>query len=176
MIIHMRILARAACAAVVLAWMLGAPALAAAQQLVIVVRHAERADAGAPQGRMTAAPDPPLSAAGKARAEKLASMLSAAGVTAIYTTEFKRTQQTAAPLAAMLGVTPKTMPSNDTAALVADLRARHARDIVLVVGHSNTVPDVIKAFGGPVVTIGDDEYDNVFIVVPATGAFTRIKF
>ncbi|MFI5178691.1 MAG: phosphoglycerate mutase family protein [Vicinamibacterales bacterium] len=163
-------------AAVVLASALVRPAVASAQQLVLVVRHAERADDGAPPAQMTAAPDPPLSAAGKARADKLAAMLSAAGITAVYTTDFKRTQQTAAPLAAKLGVTPTVMSSKDTAALVADLRARHARDIVLVVGHSNTVPDVIKAFGGPTVAIADDEYDNLFIVVPATGALVRIKF
>jgi broad specificity phosphatase PhoE len=172
----MRNLTRGVCASVVLAWVLGVPAIAAAQQLVFVVRHAERADAGAPRSQMTAAPDPPLSAVGKARADKLAAMLSAAGVTAIYTTEFKRTQETVAPLAAKLGVTPKAMSSDNTAALVTELRTKHAHDIVLVVGHSNTVPDVIKAFGGPVVTIADDEYDNLFVVVPATGALVRIKY
>jgi len=162
--------------AVVLAWALVIPGVASAQQLVLVVRHAERADAGAPARQMTAAPDPPLSAAGRARAEKLAAMLSATGIAAIYTTEFTRTQETAGPLAARLKLVPTVMPSSDTAALVADLKSKHAGDIVLVVGHSNTVPAVIKALGGPDVTIADDEYDNLFVVVPATGAVARIKY
>jgi broad specificity phosphatase PhoE len=151
-----------------------APAVAAAQQLVIVVRHAERADGGAPT--MGTKADPPLSAAGKARADKLADMLSASGITAIYATEFVRTQQTAAPLAAALKLTTTIRPSSETTALAAELKASHARDIVLIVGHSNTVPAIIKALGGPVVTVGDDEYDKLFVVVPSTGALTTFKY
>ncbi len=150
------------------------PARASAQQLVYVVRHAERADAGA--GAVQMAADPPLSAAGRARAEKLASMLGGAGITAVYTTEFARTQQTAGPLARALGVTATILPSDDTAALVAELKAKHARDVVLIVGHSNTVPAIIKALGGPVVTIKDDEYDKLFVLVPATGVLSVIKY
>ncbi len=158
--------------AVVLAW----PSFSFAQQLVFVVRHAERADAGVPAVQMTASPDPPLSDVGRARADRLASMLSAAGITAIYTTEFIRTQQTAAPLAAALRVTPATMSSKDTAAMVARVKTEHPRDVVLIVGHSNTVPDLVKAFGGSSVTVGDSEYDKLFVIVPATGVVTVIKY
>src|SRR5262245_18994088 len=70
------------------------PAVTFAQKLVFVVRHAERADAG-----MQAQTDPPLSAAGEARAQKLAAMLADAGVENIFATQFKRTQDTAKPLA-----------------------------------------------------------------------------
>src|SRR5262249_39239458 len=61
------------------------PAVAFAQKLVFVVRHAERADAG-----MQAQTDPPLSAAGEARAQRLAAMLADTGVKDIFATEFKR--------------------------------------------------------------------------------------
>lgn len=152
------------------------PALASAQQLVYVVRHAERADGGTPPPSMTGPADPPLSAAGKARAEKLAAMLGVSGISAIYTTEFIRTQQTAAPLAAALKIAPTVIASGDAAGLVARVKSDHPRDIVLIVGHSNTVPAIVKAFGGPTVTIADDEYDKVFIVVPATGATSVIKY
>ena len=148
--------------------------MAAAQQLVIVVRHAERADGGTPPMGGTA--DPPLSAAGKARADKLAGMLTSSGVAAIYATEFVRTQQTAAPVAAALQLTTTIRSSSDTAALVDELKRKHAHDIVLVVGHSNTVPAIIKALGGPTVTVGDDEYDKLFIVVPATRALTTLRY
>ena len=150
------------------------PVAAQAQKLVFVVRHAERADSGAAQMQMQT--DPGLSAEGEARAAKLASMLADAGIKAIYATEFRRTRDTANPLATKLGLQIRTVPSRDTGALVADIRSRHANDIVLVVGHSNTVPDIIKAFCGANVTVADHEYDNLFIVVPATGMMTKIRF
>ena len=58
---------------------------------------------------------------------------------------------------------------------MAKLRA-HGNETVLVVGHADTVPDVIKAFGGPVVTLADDEFDALFVLVPATGAVTRLAY
>ena len=103
---------------------LAVPAIATAQRLVYVVRHAERADGGMPAAGVTK-PDPPLSEAGKARADKLASMLAVSGVTAIYATEFVRTQQTAAPVAAALKLKTIVMPSAGTADLVARLKADH---------------------------------------------------
>jgi broad specificity phosphatase PhoE len=153
------------------------PAVAHAQQLVIFVRHAERADNGAPAASMTGAPaDPLLSAAGQARAEKLAAMLADAGIKAIYATEFHRTQDTGKPLAAKLGLKVQPIPASDTAALVAAIKTDHARDVVLVIGHSNTVPAAIKAMGGPAVTMRDDEYDAIFVLNPATGAFTVFRY
>jgi broad specificity phosphatase PhoE len=137
-----------------------APALAQSQ--IFLVRHAERADTGAGVAPTMDA-NPSLSAAGRQRAESLATVLKDAGITAIYATEFKRTQETAAPLAKALGLTVITVSAKDTNALVEKLKAATAN--VLVVGHSNTVPDVVKALGitAPV-TIGDAEYDNLFIV------------
>jgi len=152
----------------------GFPAAAHAQKLVFVVRHAERADSGATQ--MQAQADPPLSPAGEARAAKLAGMLADAGIEAIYATEFRRTRDTAKPLSVKLGLTIQQVTSRDTSGLIHRLRAEHRNDIVLVVGHSNTVPAIIKALGGPAITIADDEYDNLFIVVPDTGTVTRIRF
>jgi broad specificity phosphatase PhoE len=152
------------------------PAVADAQQMVIFVRHAERADGGAGAAAMTAAPDPLLSAAGQARAAKLAGMLADAGIKAIVATEFRRTQDTGKPLAARLGLTVQSIPAKDAAALAAKLKAEHAKDVVLVVGHSNTVPAAIRAFGGPAVTMRDDEYDAIYVLNPATGALTLIRY
>jgi phosphohistidine phosphatase SixA len=136
-------------------------ATAAAQSTVFVVRHAERADGGVTGTMM--GNDPDLSEAGRARAESLAAILKDAGITAIYTTEFKRTQQTAAPLAKALGITATAVSSKDTPALLEKIKA--AAGNVLVVGHSNSVPDVVKGLGvASPVTIGDAEYDNLFVV------------
>jgi broad specificity phosphatase PhoE len=138
----------------------------AAQPTVFLVRHAERADA-APGAAPTMSADPDLSEAGRARAESLAAMLKDAKITAIFTTEFKRTQQTAAPLAKAIGVTVTTVTSKNAADLVMQVQA--SKGNVLVVGHSNTVPDVITALGvSTPVTIADDEFDNLFLVTRST--------
>ena len=125
------------------------------QSIVFIVRHAEKADGSK---------DAELSEAGHARAEALANMLRDSKISVIYTTEFKRTQQTAAPLAKALGLTVTTWPSANHAALVAKLRASTANS--LVVGHGNTIPDVIKALGiTKPVNIPEGDYDNLFVVV-----------
>lgn len=144
-------------------------------QMVIVVRHAERADGGAGTGAsMTTSNDPELSEVGKARAQKLAAMLGDAGVVAIYTTQYRRTKDTANPLGEKVGVAYEAVPSGDMAGLVRKIKS-HKSGAVLVVGHSNTVPVIVKALGGPDVTIADDEYDSLFFVA-ANGTTTRIKF
>jgi broad specificity phosphatase PhoE len=132
-----------------------------AQRAIIVVRHAERAEV-----QPGSSNDPPLAAQGEARAERLASMLRGAGVSAIYSTAFRRTLATAQPLAAATKVPVSRMPPTaDT--LVAMLRAKHPDGVVLVVGHSNTVPEIPQKLGhAEPIAIADDEFDNLFIVVP----------
>ena len=138
-------------------------ASAAAQQVVFVVRHAERADTVAGGSAMMAT-DPDLSDAGRARAQSLASALKDAAITAIFVTEFKRTQQTAEPLAKALGIKPTIVTAKDSAALVEKVKA--ATSNVLVVGHSNTVPEVIAGLGGQTtVKLSDADFDNLFVVV-----------
>ena len=125
------------------------------QSTVFIVRHAEKANDSK---------DAELSETGRARAETLANMLRDSKISAIYTTEFKRTGQTAAPLAKALGLTITTLPAENPAALVAKLRTSTANS--LVVGHGNTIPDIIKALGilEPV-NISESDYDNLFVVL-----------
>jgi broad specificity phosphatase PhoE len=137
----------------------------AAQPTVFLVRHAERADK--PGASPTMPADPELSEAGRARAESLATVLKDAKITAIFATEFKRTQQTAAPLAKALGLTVKIVTSKNAADLPKQLQA--SKGNVLVVGHSNTVPDIIKSLGITTpVLIDDAEFDNMFLVTRGT--------
>jgi len=150
----------------ILAAMLLTSAAAAAQHSVFVVRHAERADGGA-AGMSTS--DPDLSDAGKARAQSLAAALKDAGITAIYVTEFKRTQQTAAPLATALGLQVTVVPSKDMAALIEKLKGTAGN--ALVIGHSNTVPEVIKQLGvADPVKLADTDYDFLFVVTAGSPA------
>jgi phosphohistidine phosphatase SixA len=135
---------------------------AAAQQATFVVRHAERADTASGGSPMMAA-DPELSEAGKSRAQALAEALKDAKITAIYTTQYKRTQQTAEPLAKALGIQPVVVGAGDIAGLVAKLKSGGN---ALVVGHSNSVGPIIQQLGiTQPVQLADDEYDNLFIVV-----------
>lgn len=128
------------------------------QKAVILVRHAEKADASR---------DPALSEDGKTRAEALAERLSEAGISAIYCSEYQRTRATAGPLAARLKIPIETCSAADTAGLVEKIRTAHAGDIVLVVGHSNTIPDLMKGFGHPAgEKIADDDFGGIFILVP----------
>lgn len=129
----------------------------AAEPTIFLVRHAEKSD-----GTTGDPKDPELSQAGRARAESLAMMLKDAAITAVFVTELKRTQLTAEPLARAAKLEPIVVPAKETAAVVARLRETSGN--VLVVGHSNTIPDIITALGASQpIALEDNEYDNLFI-------------
>ena len=122
---------------------------------VILIRHAERL---ATPGNN----DPHLSAAGKSRARLLLHVLGQAKVSAIYTSEFIRTKETAQPLAAALGLSP--IEATDTKDIKTDILLNHAGKTVLVVGHTNTVPELIGLFGdNSGHEIAENEFDNMFV-------------
>jgi phosphohistidine phosphatase SixA len=135
---------------------------------VFLVRHAEKE---------TAPPDDPaLTEAGKARAQTLAQMLASAGIKTIYTSQFLRTRQTAEPLAKHLGIEATALPikmDSRNPRVIADESFRevvtktlaHAGESVLIVGHSNTLPEIIKRLGGdPPPSIDEKEFDDLFVV------------
>jgi broad specificity phosphatase PhoE len=129
---------------------------AAAQRAIYLVRHAEKLD----ESR-----DPSLSAAGQARAQRLAELLGRAGITAIYTSEYKRTAETARPLATARKLTPQGIAAKDRPALITRLRAR-PDEVVLVVGHSDTLPALLKELGIAAPPAVED-YGDLFVVVPS---------
>ena len=142
---------------------LGLPGLAATASAacdksattILVVRHADRA------GEADS-----LSAAGVARAKTLVNVASRANVKAIYHSDTNRTRLTAEPLAAALGIKPEEYPAKEVDALIARIFAAHEGETVLVVGHSNTVPLIIAAAGGPTMAdLAEDEFDRLFIVI-----------
>jgi broad specificity phosphatase PhoE len=150
---------------------LAAAPTARAQEAIYIVRHAERLDQSS---------DSALSTEGIGRADRLRDMLRSAGVTHIFTTNLRRTIETAKPLADALGVAPQALTGADMRPLAARLAALKPHDRALVVGHSNTVPALLRALNviAPV-TIADAEFDNLFIVVPqkdAAPVLLRLKF
>ena len=151
--------------------LLTAASHAIAQQAVIVVRHAEKADQ---------TPDTHLSARGRARAQALADLLRGAGVTHVITSEYARSQETAAPLVKALGLTPEQVPAKDLPTLVARLHALDPASIVLVVGHSNTIPPILSVLGWPnTLDLHENDYDNDFVLAPHPGqraSMVRLKY
>jgi phosphohistidine phosphatase SixA len=132
-----------------------ASSVASAEPFLVIVRHAEKA--------MNDPKDPDLSPAGQARADVLAQILKDSGITAIFTTEFKRTQETAAPTSKSTGVASIIVPARDTAGLVSKLH--ELKGNALVVGHGDTIPNLTKALGmGPRIEILDKDYDEIFVV------------
>jgi len=125
---------------------------------VIVVRHAEKA--------LSVDDDPVLSESGQQRAWRLAAMLADQQIDAIYASDTRRAQLTAAPLAARLGVGVTTRDARDVDGLLSDIGERYVGGRVVVVGHSNTVPVLIDKLtrGSTSVSIGDDEYDGMYII------------
>jgi phosphohistidine phosphatase SixA len=140
---------------------------------VIVVRHAEKSTA-------PPANDPVLSAEGTQRALDLAAALSSAKVTTVIATQFQRTQLTAKPISDALGKAPtivaaaNPMPAH-LAAVAAAVRAVPAGEVVLVVGHSNTVPGIVAALGGPKMPdLCDPQYSTMFILEFGTSGAPRM--
>jgi broad specificity phosphatase PhoE len=145
---------------------LAAPAFA--QKAIVVVRHAEKVDESA---------DPLLSAAGTARAENLAKVLRTMDVKAVYTTQYQRTWLTAEPLMKAQTLQPIKVQANAAPELIDRMKKEHPADVVLTVGHSNSVPNILKLLGvTEEIKIADTEFDNLFIVVPnASGPPTLLR-
>ncbi len=145
--------------------LLAAPLPADAQEAIVLVRHTEQAGSGPFPGTV----DPPLTETGKQRAKALATVLRDAGINAIYGSEFRRTVQTAEPLAKDLNIEIKVHPRGDNEGLVRRLRTQHASDRVLIVSHHGRISALIEALGYPAWSkVGSLEYDNLFVIVPKT--------
>jgi len=150
-----------------------APLAAQDSTVVVLVRHAEKAVVEAGNN------DPPLSEAGSARAVALREALGEMHFDAVIATERQRTQATAGPLAQAHGLTPEIVSLRHGAAHVDSVAAavrRHAGHTVLVVGHSNTVPAIVHALGGPKLPdLCEPQFSNLFVVVLKPGAEPRYE-
>ena len=141
---------------------------------VIFVRHAEKA--------AEPADDPGLSPAGQRRVAELTRQLVdadvIAGVDAVYSTPYRRTEETARPIAEALDLPLNTYDAADTEAIMEHIVKAHKGKIILVVGHSNTLPALIGNMGASkrVPPIAEDEYDNIYIVsIPWFGKTKTIR-
>ncbi len=141
---------------------------------IIFVRHAEKV--------AVPADDPPLSQAGRRRVAELTRQLVdadvVAGIDAIYSTPFNRTQETVRPLADALNLPINTYDASDTEEILATILKQHKGKIILVAGHSNTLPVLIANLGASkkVPPIEEDEYDNIYVIsIPWFGKTKTIR-
>ncbi|GJM22819.1 MAG: hypothetical protein DHS20C15_27340 [Planctomycetota bacterium] len=148
--------------------------LDAIASVVILVRHAETDPAGGA--------DPGLSAQGSARAAALVSAFADAGIERVVTSSLQRTRDTGAPVAEHFGLTPVAVSTSlpggldaHLAAVVQAVREAQPARCALVVGHSNTVPRLVSALGGPdLPDIAHDDYGNVFVLLTAADGEVRL--
>ena len=141
---------------------------------IIFVRHAEKA--------AVPADDPELSPAGERRVAELTRQLLdvdvVAGIDAVYATAFRRSQETVRPIADELDLPINTYDAADTESVLKTILQNHKGQIILVVGHSNTVPELIANLGASkkVPPIAENEYDNIYIIsIPWFGKTKTIR-
>ena len=134
----------------------------------VLVRHAEKA-ADDPR-------DPSLSQAGRERAQALARVLRDEPIVAAYATQYRRTAETAQPTADAHGLTVVAYDADLPAtALATRLRRDHASGTVLVVGHSNTVPDIVAALCGCAVPpLAESDYGDLYRITHAADGTARL--
>jgi broad specificity phosphatase PhoE len=143
---------------------------------VVLVRHAEKA--------LGTIEDPPLAPEGEQRSERLAQMFGertgAGHLDAIYVTNTRRTQQTAAPLAARLRLVPIVLSATDVSGTAARLVRDHRGGTVLYLGHSNMLPQLIRELSGKQIdAIPDDDFGEIYVLsVPRFGSasLARLKY
>lgn len=141
------------------------PATATAQEepvVIYLVRHAERVD---DEVGFDAAStdDPAISSAGQERALVLATMLADAGLTQIHSTDLNRTRMTGQPTAEATGLDIESYSPRDLTGFAERLKLMPGRHLVL--GHSNTTPELVAALGGePGGPIEEMEYDRLYVV------------
>lgn len=125
-------------------------------QFIYLVRHAEKAADGSK--------DPSLTDEGMYRAQRLSELLRISNIGKIYSTDFKRTRDTAQPLSTLLGIVTEIYdPGNDEFLQ----RIKSYPENMLIVGHSNTTPALVNALLGHDIykqLIDATEYDKLFIV------------
>jgi broad specificity phosphatase PhoE len=140
---------------------------------VVLVRHAEKA--------LSTIDDPPLSPEGEQRSERLAQIFGeregAGRLDVIYVTNTRRSQQTAAPLAARVHLMPVVLTTMDAAATAARLVSEHRGGTVLLISHSNTLPQLVRELSGKQIEpIADTDYSELYVLsVPRFGGASLVR-
>ena len=124
---------------------------------IIALRHAEKSNDGTE--------DPPLSEAGRQRADRLKKLLSDLPVDLLYSTFYKRNMQTLQPIAEARGMDIATYKAHDMSFVERVLREADGKT-ALIAGHSNTIPDLVNAWIGEekYAQLPDAEYSKIWVL------------
>lgn len=144
---------------------------AAKDTVIYIVRHAEK-DQSDPKNN-----DPELSNEGKERARALNRYLKREKISAVFSTSYKRTMQTAAPVARRNGIPVRIYDAKKHNDIVKLIKSEYLNQKSLLVGHSNTILELVKAFGltPPVDKLNDDDYDLIFVLTFHKNGETSLK-
>lgn len=150
------------------------PAVSTAWDAIVVVRHAEKADDGSH--------DPPLNQLGQERAEALAHVLRESDVTGLIASNYRRTRQTLSVLAAERELPVTRLPADageidaHVGAVVAAARERDRDGLLVIAGHSNTVPLIVRELSGRnTPEMDESEYDRLVLLLPAESGMNVIE-
>jgi len=126
---------------------------------IFLVRHAEKQ-------QIPGEKDPPLTPTGQARADALAEQLAGTSINRLFATHYRRTQQTLAPLAKRLGRTVQLYDGHHSSEFLTETLASDCQGQIIVAGHSNTLPELLRAAGVEESASEFDEsrYGELFIV------------
>ena len=133
----------------------GEPIGGGAATYVYLMRHAETTGIGG---------DPDLSPEGMLRVANLQAFFTNVTIDAFFSSHLQRTIQTLEPLATQRGLTVNVVPNGDPTLTVQEIQARPGQTL-MIAGHSNTIPVIIQMLGGPMVTIGESDYSNLYLMV-----------
>lgn len=134
----------------------------AAQDRVFLIRHAEKADGH----------DPALTEAGRGRAARWAAMLAPAGIDHVWSSDARRTMETAGIVAGALGLGHDSWPATDVTGLVDLLGFDHEGETILIVAHTETIPAFLAAYGAARAEIAEDDFASLFVVIPGAASST----
>lgn len=144
---------------------------AQAKKTIILIRHAEKESA-----EMVDANDPPLTAAGKERAERLVEKIGKYHPGAIYSTNYKRTRDTVEPLAKKRGKSVQVYDASKPQDLIDAIKSSKTKRFV-VVGHSNTIPPLVNLITGKDLfkNLQDPEYSVIWIIKMKDGKVSKVE-
>lgn len=127
---------------------------------VYIVRHAEKNTTDLQNQ------DPELSMEGQERMKSLAAKLKQENIAAVFSTNYKRTTKTGSLVALKRKINIEFYDPANPKALAELVKTKYNGRKVLIVGHSNTVLELVEAFGAsrPIQALTDNDYDFLFKV------------
>ncbi len=132
-------------------------------QVIYLLRHAEKASGSS---------DPALTEPGRLRAKRVAQRLATEDIQHVFSTDYRRTRQTADPIAAAVGLSTELYDPRQADVLINQVQAQTGN--VVIVGHSNTIPDLVRRLGGAAEPMSEQEYQHLYRLTVGQNVVTTL--